>query len=178
MAPPDSKAHTTRTRPNGSADGGPTPLAAAAEGWLDAALASPIERISREARHHQATLSAEEALTVTFPRLLAQAAPLTHFIELAPHLKRSRIGQAAHWNPPPRESNPWLQVMRIVTEHGRSDVLRWLYSDESCRSYHFNFSTAVDDDYDDPPSGNRETYEDFGRQLATQCAYVPRARRS
>ena len=151
------------------------PLAAAAEGWLEAALASPYERISNEAKHHQADLAAEEALTITLPRLLAQGAPLSAIIELAPHLKRSRIGDAADWKTPAREDNPWLQVVRGVSAHGRADVLRWFYSDDdSILSHVFDLKRAVDPDdvvfvdRDPVRTKQRETNESFGRHLATQ----------
>ena len=139
------------------------PLAAAAEGWVEAALASPSERVSGEATRYQEASAAEEALSATFPRLLAERAALAAFLELEPDLKRSRIGSAAHWCSPPRESNPWLQVMRQVADHGRADVMRWIYS-RRWLSHTFAYNARID-----PDVHGVQTYEDFGRELAARC---------
>ena len=150
------------------------PLAAAAEGWLEAASASPYERISNKAKEHLADLAAEEALTVTLPRLLAQGAQLSEIVEIAPQLERSRIGLSAGYRAPARERNPWLQVVRRITEHGRADVLRWFYSERRILSHIFEFKMPVDDRLFEPASEG-ETYEGFGRKLASQCNEASRS---
>lgn len=146
-------------------------LAAAAEGWVEAAMASPCKRVSDDASRFQAANSAEEALTSTLPHLLAERAPLAAFVELEPHLKRSRIGDAAAgYRSPPRDSNPWLQVMQTVSEHGRADVMRWAYAANGglgIMSCIYDHDQAVDPL--DSPTTRGETYEELGRKLADKC---------
>ena len=144
-------------------------LTAASEGWVEAAIASPFTRVSDDAKRYQADTAAEEALTATLPKLLADGAPLAAFVELEEHLKRSRLGDSAGFQSQPRDSNPWLKVVRDATEHGRADLLRWFYSPPCLLSHMFNYKRPVEDDYGPPPPGGCETYEGVGRQLATQC---------
>ena len=149
-----------------------TPMEAASEGWVEAALSSPFEMVSDTAKEFQAEAASEEALTVTLPRLLAQRAPFAAFVELGPLLEGSRIGRRACWHGSPRESNHWLKVIRDVTEHGRADVMRWFYSPEVSWLYHdFNFDRAVPvfgDHRDFGDREGRETYEGFGRKVAAR----------
>ena len=144
-------------------------LAGASDGWVEAALASPFERVSNLARTYQVNTAANDALTVTLPRLLSEGAPLAAFVELQPNLKRSRIGDRVHMMSfLPQGSNPWLQVVRQVTEQGRADVLRWLYT-QPWLAPDFEHLVEQVESYRPSPPGRRETYEDFGRQLATLC---------
>ena len=146
-------------------------LAAAAEGWVAAAIASPFAKCSNDAKRYQAATAAEGALTVKLPQLLADGAPLSAFVELQAHLESSRIGRAASYQSPPRDSNPWLKVLRGITEHGRADVLRWMYSGHrSLLSHVYSYNRQIEDDFDfDREQRPGETYEGFGRQLAMQC---------
>ena len=80
---------------------------------------------------------------------------------------RVRAGRGARLAPP-REANPWLPVVTLATEHGRADVLRWLYTDHTTLSYLFCFDKAIDGRYGAASSARErpETYEIFGRRLA------------